>query len=266
MMTMTKVSESESCLWRTHASRLDRMLDPFDICLFSAGTFRSGDRVLDVGCGAGATTIEAGSFVGAAGHAVGVDLDAGLIKLARQRATGIDNVDFICADAAAHGFAADLDVVISRFGMMLFVDQDAAFAHIAGALRSGGRIAYTTWTQPEANDWFAIPYRAMGVDVPHNGRSFQLANPAVNDALLTRSGFVDVRVEPIDASVWLGSDVPDVLGFLRQHLASALPNPASTDRVLAAARRLLEPQVGEDGVRVGATALLCTGTLGESVR
>jgi SAM-dependent methyltransferase len=263
---MTKVSESESCLWRTHASRLDRMLDPFSVRLFSAGPLGSGDRVLDVGCGAGATTIEAGSFVGAAGHAKGVDLDAGLIELAHQRATGIDNVEFICANAAVHGFATEFDVVISRFGMMLLIDPDVAFAHIAAALRPGGRIAYTTWTQPEANDWFAIPYRAMGLDVPDNGRPFQLANPAVNAAFLTRSGFVDVRVEPIEASVWLGSDVPDVLGFLRQHLASALPDPASTDRVLAEAGSLLEPHVGEDGVRVRATALLCTGTTGESVR
>lgn len=56
---------------------------------------------------------------------------------------------------------------------------------------------------------------------PDNGRPFQLANPAVNRSLLTRSKFVDVRVELIEASVWLGSDVPDVLGFLHEHLASA---------------------------------------------
>ncbi len=88
----------------------------------------------------------------------------------------------------------------------------------------------------------------------------------MNRSLLTRSKFVDVRVELIEASVWLGSDVPDVLGFLHEHLASALPDPATTDRVLAAAAPLLEPHVGEDGVRVRATALLCTGKKEESIR
>src|SRR5262245_20082339 len=81
-------------LWNGPAGRawvelqavLDNMLKPFGDLLVEAVLARGPDSVLDVGCGAGATTLEAARRLGAKGHCVGVDISEPLISVARKRA------------------------------------------------------------------------------------------------------------------------------------------------------------------------------------
>ncbi|MFE6595315.1 methyltransferase domain-containing protein [Streptomyces sp. NPDC057781] len=115
-----------------------------DDALFGAAAVAPGDRVLDVGCGAGATTRIAARLA-APGYAVGVDVSAPLLARARAStaAEGIANATYECADAQAHAFAAGgYDVVVSRGGVRFFADRAAAFRNLARALRPGGRLAF----------------------------------------------------------------------------------------------------------------------------
>lgn len=101
---------------------------------------RSADRVLDIGCGTGQTTREA-ALLASDGHAVGIDLDKGMIDRAHERAMrdGVPNVRFEVGDAQTHPFRSGaFDLAISRFGTMFFSDPDMAFRNIARAVRWAG--------------------------------------------------------------------------------------------------------------------------------
>jgi len=108
--------------WVTHRLRYDTMLAPFGDGLLAAAQVAASDRVLDVGCGCGTTTLEAGRRA-AAGTATGLDLSTDMLEVARLRAAeeGLGTVAFVVGDAQTFAFPADgYDVAISRFGVMFF--------------------------------------------------------------------------------------------------------------------------------------------------
>lgn len=151
---MTQPTSNNSNVWRDDAARFDRMLAPFNDAVLDAA-IEPGFSVLDVGCGAGASTFAAAERIGH-GAVIGVDRDPALIELAHARMATRHlhaSVSFMNADASTVDLpAGSFDALISRFGMMLFDDPEAAFAHLGQRLRPGGRMSYVTWTEPAAND------------------------------------------------------------------------------------------------------------------
>lgn len=110
---------------------------------FSVDVLRTGERVVDVGCGAGIDSLIASRMVGPDGHVVGVDMTSAMLDRARSSARLMDapNVEF------RHGFAESLpvsdawaDVVISNGVMNLFPDKLAGLAEMARVLAPGGRL------------------------------------------------------------------------------------------------------------------------------
>ncbi len=129
--------------------------------LLSAAMPQRGERVLDIGCGAGAQTFALANAVGADGAVTGIDFSAPLLERAEERRdkVGVGNVTFRLGDAAVESFPAGaFDLAASRFGVMFFEEPVAAFRSIAAALRSGGRIAFVAWQAQEHNPWFALPH------------------------------------------------------------------------------------------------------------
>ncbi|MCK2221940.1 class I SAM-dependent methyltransferase [Actinomadura sp. ATCC 31491] len=167
------------------------------------------DRVLDIGCGTGTTTLLAARQA-TDGSAVGVDLSAPMLRQARLAATaaGIGNAVFEQADAQIHPFPdGAFDVAISMYGVMFFADPVAAFANIGRALRPGGRLAAVCPQPPEECAWYVIPVAAL-LGVPPAPREvvarypgdrpamFSLSDPARLRDVLVRAGFADASVEP----------------------------------------------------------------------
>lgn len=131
---------------------------------FAARSFESGQQMLDIGCGTGASCLAAAGFVGPAGHVTGVDVAAQLLDRAgiRAKAAGIPNITLQLADAQTHACApASIDVIISRFGVMFFEDPVVAFANMARALKPGGRLVFAAWAPPAQVPWFSIPASAV---------------------------------------------------------------------------------------------------------
>jgi SAM-dependent methyltransferase len=146
--------------WVANAADQDALLAPVGDLLLAEAALAPGERVLDIGCGAGASSLAAAQAVGPQGLVTGIDISAPLLACAEaaRRRAGFDNLDLIEGDAASHPLPRHgFDAVISRFGVMFFADPVAAFTAIARTLRPGGRIVFVAWAGLDANPWFALP-------------------------------------------------------------------------------------------------------------
>src|SRR5688572_25349292 len=118
--------------WVELQERMDALIEEFGARAIERAALAAGERVIDVGCGCGGTTLELARRVGARGSVLGVDVSNVMLSRARERAraAGVANVEFVDADAQTHGFAADAwDCVFSRFGVMFFAEPARAFAN-----------------------------------------------------------------------------------------------------------------------------------------
>lgn len=201
--------KSESGIkWLTYEDQIDRVFQPVLDLVLERAELSEGMRVLDIGCGTGASTLAAARLVGPSGHVLGVDISAQFLDRARARAAaeGAANVDFQLADAQVAPFEPqDRDAAISRFGVMFFSDNVAAFANIAKALKPGARMTFAAWGELSGNPWFRIPHVAA-TSVLGNPPKIDRNGPgplAFHDidrvtGLMAQAGLTDIRGESID--------------------------------------------------------------------
>jgi SAM-dependent methyltransferase len=172
-----------------------------------------GERVVDIGCGAGRTTLALAAAVGPGGQALGLDISAPMIEAARREAAalGATNVTFEEGDAQIHPFAPGrLDLAFSRFGVMFFADPVAAFANIGAGLRPGGRLGFVCWGPPEENIFRtrvrAAVGRVVAVAVDDDGPGpHSLSRPDVLARILDGAGFAALDVELCHRSEPIGT-------------------------------------------------------------
>ena len=124
--------------------------------LLDAIAAQPGWRVCDVGCGAGPLTLALAAAVAPLGEAVGFDISAGLLELARTRAAeaGCTNARFVEMDAQTgeddHG---RFEVVASQFGVMFFDEPTRALRALRDRLTPSGRLVFACWQGVERNPW-----------------------------------------------------------------------------------------------------------------
>jgi SAM-dependent methyltransferase len=110
---------------------------------FSLGRLQPGERVLDLGCGAGTDSLVAAQMVGPDGRVTGIDMTPEMLARARAAATamGAGQVEFLESEAERLPFpAGSFDVVISNGVIDLIPDKEAVFSELFRVLRPGGRI------------------------------------------------------------------------------------------------------------------------------
>lgn len=159
--------------WVDFQNELDTLTAAVKDRLLQRAALKSGERVLDIGCGSGAVSMGAALLVGNKGDVLGADISQPLLDCAKSRIPEVldGNIDYILADAQTHDFKMEhFDVVVSRFGVMFFAEPVAAFENIAKALRPGGRMSFVCWSHFADNPWFSIPRAAaiaqMGTPAP----------------------------------------------------------------------------------------------------
>jgi SAM-dependent methyltransferase len=165
------------------------------------------DRVLDIGCGSGRSTRDAARMA-VEGSALGVDISAPMIEVARRRTAeeGLRNVTFELADAERHPFPDNgFDVAISRFGTMFFAEPVVAFGNIARALRSGGRLVMLVWQGNEHQEWSLAIREAVG-GTSAGAAAFSLADPGVVRDTLAAAGFTEIALADLREPVFYGPD------------------------------------------------------------
>lgn len=192
--------------WVARQEHTDITLAPVTEALLTFAAPRTGERVLDVGCGCGATTLEFARAVGTAGRVAALDISGPMLAegQARAEAAGIANVDWQQADAATAALDG-FNLLTSAFGVMFFGDPVAAFAHMRSAASHGARTAFVCWRALSENPWMEVPMYAVSRHLPPRPKPdpnapgmFAFADPKRVSEVLTAAGWAPPRLDKLD--------------------------------------------------------------------
>ena len=201
--------------WAELQDRLDALLAPLSAAGLAAARVRPGERVLDVGCGCGDTTI---AFSAMGASVLGVDVSAPMLARARSRDASIE---YQQADAATTDFAYPFDLVFSRFGVMFFDDPTAAFQNLRNALKPRGRLLFVCWQPPAVNPWMATAGRAIAPCLPPSDEApnprapgpFAFADAGYVEQILQHAGFSEIQIKAHEESLKVADTLAEAVQF-----------------------------------------------------
>lgn len=241
----TKVTDA----FNRAAATYDRMgvefFTPMGRRLVERAAPRPGERVLDIGCGLGATLLPAAGLVGPAGHALGIDIAPAMVKEARREAArqGVRNVELRVMDGEHPDLPVrSFDLVLGSYSVIFLPDARAALARYAGLLAEGGRIGFTSpvftrdtfpflppmFTELIPLDLLRLLPESWHPEQLHRQLHSWLEHPADLTAALERAGFTDVEIadEPVrmtavSGEAWVDWSHTQGMRLLWQHLPEA---------------------------------------------
>jgi SAM-dependent methyltransferase len=201
--------------WAQMQGDVGAVVAPFGEAALNVAAPRPGERVLDIGCGCGDTTIAIARLVGDRGAVLGVDVSQPMLDVALKQAreARFGQLEFRNADASVATLPEANDLLFSRFGVMFFSQPSGAFGHMRKSLKAGARCAFVCWRAPRDNPWAMAPLvaarTAMGVTQPPADRNapgpFAFADDARVRGILTDAGFADIAITRHDAPVTYGA-------------------------------------------------------------
>jgi ubiquinone/menaquinone biosynthesis C-methylase UbiE len=181
------------------ASRWSRLEEPFERRAQVVGLrllgIRPGERVLEIGCGAGGALVALARAVGPAGWVVGLDLSPGMIRQARARLRGAGparRTELVVADACAVPFAdASFDAVFMAFTLELFDTPEIplVLAECRRVLRPGGRVGVVSLSRSAPVRWPTRVYERLHDRFPETLD----CRPIHARLALEAAGFAEVR-------------------------------------------------------------------------
>jgi SAM-dependent methyltransferase len=246
---------------------LEKQLAPLGHRAMRALSAGPGERILDIGCGTGQTSVELGHIVGSGGEVLGIDLSAVVLETATGKAGNCAQVRFVRGDAQVFPFdPGSYDAAFSRFRIMFFADPVAAFANIRRALKPAGRLAFVCWRSLEENDLDIVPLRAaspyLPPHLPEPGAAppFSFAKPKRVRAILAEAGFEDIEITAHDEQVGSGDAASMLELSLRVGSLGKIVREAPELRalVIEPVRKALVAYYGPEGTRLNAATWIVT--------
>jgi ubiquinone/menaquinone biosynthesis C-methylase UbiE len=192
--------------WVARQEHTDITLAPVMEALLAFATPHTGERVLDIGCGCGATTLEFARAVGPVGRVAALDISGPMLAegKARAKAAGIANIAWQQVDPVMAALDA-YDLLTSAFGVMFFGDPVGAFANVRGAASPGARMAFVCWRALAENPWMEVPMKAVSRHLPPRPKAvpnapgmFAFADPERVSEVLNAAGWKEPRLEKLD--------------------------------------------------------------------
>lgn len=165
-------------------------------------------KILDVGCGAGSTSLAVANRLPGA-QVTGIDLSEPLIATARQRERTRDGLSFAVADASAWRESSGFDALVSRHGVMFFDDPVAAFRNLAALAAPGAPLVFSCFRARDENGWYRVlepiiaEFGTVEPEPPVGPFAFAAPNRVL--AILDAAGFERPRTEPFDFAYVAGS-------------------------------------------------------------
>jgi SAM-dependent methyltransferase len=248
--------------WVVLSDAINGQIEPLGRAAMEIARIEPGQRVLDVGCGCGHTSIDLAERVGNQGRVEGLDLSEPMLAEARRRSAGLTNLQFSAADVQVQALdPAAYDRIFSRFGVMFFDDPQAAFANLRGALAPGGHLTFVCWQEIRKNPWMAVPGAAVAKLIemppppdPHAPGPFAFADAERTRGILGAAGFEKVEFESVKEPLTIGRGMTDseLVEFSMQMgpagAAMREADEAQRDRLRAAVAEAIEPYKSSGGL------------------
>lgn len=273
MTTGTQWHGAVGDVWAAEWARTDRSfagLSPHLDAAILAAAPAGGGRAVDLGCGAGQTSIA----LAAARPDIkvtGVDVSAALVAKARERGADLGNLDFLVEDVSARPkVAAQADLLVSRHGVMFFDAPDDVFASLHAAVGPQARLVFSCFRSPALNPWAAGLVAAMTGGVPaapagYAPGPFGFADPDRTASMLAAADWRGAVPTAIDYDYVAGAGddpVADAVSFLCRVGPVAAAIGAAPDDVRVAMidrlRAALAEHRDDDRVRFPAAAWIWT--------
>jgi SAM-dependent methyltransferase len=278
---MMGANDEQAMLWNGDGGQawveaqpvLDGMFARFEAMLADAVAESGATKVLDIGCGTGATTLAIARQIGAGAECLGLDISEPMIEVATARAREQGSpARFISADAQTHDFGSPgFDRIVSRFGVMFFDDPVAAFANLRRAARKGGELGLIVWRSAGENAFMTTAERAaapllpsLAARDPDAPGQFAFADKGRVEGILTASGWGSVDIRPVDVECAVSESalVPYLSRFgpLGRVLGSV--DDAMRARIIDTVRAAFDPFVHGDEVRFTSACWTVSGRVG----
>jgi SAM-dependent methyltransferase len=260
--------------WRKWSELIDTAASGISDRMVELAGVEAGSRVIDVAAGYGEPTLSAAKVAGPDGSVVATDISAEMLAYGRERAeaAGLENIEFVEADASALDFPEDsFDAALSRFGIIFEPDGEGAAARVRGFLKPGAKMAIASWGPPDRTPFLGIPMRtamqALDVPPPPPGTPGPLSRPTPEalGGLLEGGGFSEVQVE--EAEVVMPFESPEAFTTFIREIAPPItamiePHPEDVqkqtwDAITEAAR---EVSAGDGTVTFTNQVLMATGS------
>ncbi len=185
---------------------LERQLSPFGYAAMDRLALRSGDHVLDLGCGAGATPSQLAARVGVTGSVIGIDIAEDILELGRSHLEDGAPVELAVGDAGNLGVPdKEFDALFSRFGVMGVAEPETAFAGFRRVLKPRGRFAMCCWRRLADNELDHLPVTIAEQQDHVRATPFRFADEGYLFDLLEQAGFRDILITPMDRLVTCGN-------------------------------------------------------------
>jgi ubiquinone/menaquinone biosynthesis C-methylase UbiE len=200
--------------WVNNNRLTDFMYQPLGDMTVERAALRPDERVLDIGCGCGTTTLKMAKLVAPGGDITALDVSTLMLAVAREKTkSAAVPIKLVNADAETYDLGpASFDVMFSQFGLMFFTNPSAALTNFHRALKPNGRIAFVCWRGPELNPWFVLPFEAVRNYMPEMeapnpdapASPFSFASKEKVEDMLHDAGFVDMQFDSFETTIKMG--------------------------------------------------------------
>ena len=190
-------------VWVDKQREMDIMLNPLGERAIQ-GLDLSGERkILDIGCGCGATTLEIAKAV-TQGEVIGVDISEPMLERATKTASDmmLTNTSFQVKDVQVDEMPRSyFDIAFSRFGVMFFEDPFEAFKNINHSLKDNGQLSFVCWQHASLNPWQSLSIQVikefldLPAPAPKSPGPFAFEDKSYINEILTESGFRDIQIK-----------------------------------------------------------------------
>ncbi len=190
-------------VWVNKQNEMDIMLNPLGAKAIDKLDLNQETKILDIGCGCGATTLEIAKKIDD-GTITGVDISEPMLKRASQNATALElsNINFQVLDVQVDEMPSnDFDIAFSRFGVMFFENPFEAFSNIYKSLKEDGQLSFVCWQNPDLNPWQSLSIQVikqfldLPAPPPKSPGPFAFEDKTYIQEILEKSNFKDIKID-----------------------------------------------------------------------